>query len=185
VRKTALIVVDMIQTYDFPEGEALAENVERMVPNLERLLERAREDGALVVYVNDSFGDWSSDRERLLERARKAGYGHLIEDIAPDEDVLFVLKARHSIFYQTPMDYILYENEIDHLVLAGQVTEQCILYSALDAHLRHIPVTVVEDALAYVYEDLAAAALQMMERNMHATVCSVDDVDFDRVSADR
>ena len=100
--KTALIVVDMIQTYEFPEGEQLAANVERMLPRLERLLEKARDSDALVIWVNDSFGDWSTNRERLLEKAHEAGYGHLIEDIAPGEDVLFVLKARHSIFYQTP-----------------------------------------------------------------------------------
>ena len=176
--KTALIVVDMIQTYDFPEGETLASNVETMLPSLERLLERGRESGALIAYVNDSFGDWSSNRERLLEKAREAGYGHLIEDIAPGDDTLFVLKARHSIFYQTPMDYILYENEIEHIVLAGQVTEQCILYSALDAHLRHKPLSVAKDAVAHIHDDLAQAALRMMERNMHTTVGTVDDVEL-------
>ena len=183
--KTALIVVDMIQTYDFSEGEQLAENVEGMLPDLKRLLDKARDSDALVIWVNDSHGDWSTNRERLLERSREAGFGRLIDDIEPSEDVLFVLKARHSIFYQTPLDNILYENEIEHLVLAGQVTEQCILYSALDAHLRHKPVSVARDAVAHIYEDLAEAALQMMDRNMHATVCTVDDIEFDRVSADR
>jgi len=53
-----------------------------------------------------------------------------------------VIKARHSIFYSTPLEYLLGQEGIDHLVLAGQVTEQCILYSALDAYVRHHHVTV-------------------------------------------
>ena len=181
--KTALIVVDMVQTYDFDDGDRLAENVERIVPALKRLLEKAREADALIVYVNDSFGDWSTDRERLVDKARQTSYGHLLDDVAPDDDVLFVLKARHSIFFQTPLDYILDENEIEHLVLAGQTTEQCILYSALDAHIRHRPVSIPKDAVAHIHDDLAEAALRMMEINMDATVCTVGDVDFDRVSA--
>ena len=183
--KTALIVVDMIQTYDFTDGDTLAANVEKMVPSLERLLEKAREADALIMYVNDSFGDWSTDRERLVDRARRTEYGHLLDDVAPGDDVLFVLKARHSIFFQTPMDYILDEHEIEHLVLAGQATEQCILYSALDAHIRHRPVSVPADAVAHIHDDLAEAALRMMEINMDATVCEVDDIEFERVGAAR
>jgi len=179
VPKTALIVVDMVQTYDFSDGETLAGNVEKMIPSLKRLLDKAREADALIVYVNDSFGDWSTDREGLVAKARASDYPHLIDEVEPDDDVLFVLKARHSIFFQTPMDYILDENEIEHLVLAGQATEQCILYSALDAHIRHRPVSVPKDAVAHIHDDLAEASLRMMEINMDATVCAVDDIAFD------
>jgi nicotinamidase-related amidase len=52
------------------------------------------------------------------------------------------------------------------VVLCGQVTEQCVLYSALDAHTRNFEVTVVRDAVAHIHADLADAALRMMERNM-------------------
>jgi nicotinamidase-related amidase len=53
-------------------------------------------------------------------------------------------------------------------VLTGQVTEQCILYSALDAYVRHFDVAVPPDAVAHIHGDLADAALKMMERNMRA-----------------
>jgi nicotinamidase-related amidase len=65
-------------------------------------------------------------------------------------------------------------------VLTGQATEQCILYSALDAHIRHIPVIVPRDAVAHIHEDLAEAALRMMEINMEADVVGADDVRFER-----
>jgi nicotinamidase-related amidase len=178
VPKNALIVVDMVQTYDFSDGDKLAANAEKMLPALKRALEKAREAGALIIYVNDSFGDWSTDRQRLVAQASQGDHAHLVEEIAPDEDVLFVLKARHSIFFQTPLDYILDDNEIEHLVLVGQATEQCILYSALDAHIRHRPISVPKDAVAHIHDDLAEASLRMMEINMDATVCTVDDLSF-------
>ncbi|MBA3438047.1 MAG: isochorismatase family protein, partial [Thermoleophilaceae bacterium] len=59
-------------------------------------------------------------------------------------------------------------------VLVGQVTEQCILYSALDAYVRRLRVTVPRDGVAHIDERLAGAALEMMQRNMDAelTACA-------------
>ena len=55
-------------------------------------------------------------------------------------------------------------------MLAGQVTEQCILYSALDAYVRGFEVRVARDAVVPLDPELGDAALKMMERNMRATV---------------
>lgn len=46
------------------------------------------------------------------------------------------------------------------LVLCGQVTEQCVLCSALDAHIRNVPTAVAPDAVAPIHRDLANAALR-------------------------
>jgi nicotinamidase-related amidase len=54
------------------------------------------------------------------------------------------------------------------LVIDMQVTEQCILYSALDAYVRHFPVVVPTDAGAHIDAELGTAACTMMQRNMGA-----------------
>jgi nicotinamidase-related amidase len=102
----------------------------------------------------------------------------LIEPVLPPEDVSFVSKARHSIFYGTPLEWLLSQKGIDHVVLVGQVTEQCILYSALDAYVRHFEVTIPRDGVAHIHDELADAALTMMERNMSAEITSCADVSF-------
>ena len=56
------------------------------------------------------------------------------------------------------------------MILTGQVTEQCILYSALDAYVRHYEVAVVRDAVAHIDAELGGAALEMMDRNMRARI---------------
>lgn len=58
------------------------------------------------------------------------------------------------------------------MILTGQVTEQCILYTALDGYIRHFDVIVPPDAVAHIYPDLGKAALTLMERNMHAELKS-------------
>jgi nicotinamidase-related amidase len=166
--KTALVVVDMLNPYDFEDAETLAANVESTIEPIKELLDRAGEREQEVIYVNDNYGDWDSSREELIESALNGERPDLIEPILPPEGCDFVLKARHTIFYGTPLDYLLYVREIDHLILTGQVTEQCILYSALDAYVRHHKVSVPRNAVAHIHDHLAEAAFEMMERNMDA-----------------
>jgi nicotinamidase-related amidase len=131
-----------------------------------------------VIYVNDNFGSWRSNRDDLVASALDGQHPELVEPVKPDGDALFVVKARHSIFYQTPLEYLLSQEEIDRLILVGQVTEQCVLYSALDAHIRHLHVCVPPDAVAHIHSDLADAAVRMMELNMGADVCPAEKVTF-------
>ena len=168
--RSALIVVDMINTYGFPDAEKIVPSARRAVPVIEEMIEHA--DGP-VIYVNDNFGHWRSNRDELVEQALVSEHRDLVEPIKPGDDALFVVKARHSIFFQTPLEYLLSQEDVDRVTLTGQVTEQCILYSALDAYIRHFEVRVPPDAVAHIHEDLADAALQMMERNMSANLTPI------------
>ncbi|WP_432173135.1 cysteine hydrolase family protein [Streptomyces sp. Tue6028] len=135
-----------------------------------------RERGVPVIYVNDNFGEWRSHHGEILDIALAGAHADLVEPLRPDDESLFVVKARHSIFYETPLAYLLNQLDVRHIILCGQVTEQCVLYSALDAHIRHVKVTVPQDAVAHIHDDLAEAALRMMERNLGTTICSVDSL---------
>jgi nicotinamidase-related amidase len=178
VGRTALIVIDMLTTYDFEDAEKLVPAVEETLPQMADLIERAVGEDALTVYVNDNYGDWHSNRDSLLERALAGEHPELVKSIAPSDDSLFVIKARHSIFFQTPLEYLLGQQDVDRVVLTGQVTEQCILYSALDAYIRHLQVVVPRDAVASIHPHLADAALELMQRNMSAEIVDAADVDF-------
>jgi nicotinamidase-related amidase len=168
--RSALVVIDMLNAYEFPDADRLAESVREALPNIRRLIERAQRDGVPVIYVNDNYGDWNSSAEELLETARRGRFPDLVDAIAPGDDVRFVIKGRHSIFYGTPLEHLLGELEVDRLVLTGQVTEQCVLYSALDAYVRGLAVAIPRDAVAHIHPDLAEASLKMMEVNMSADV---------------
>lgn len=166
--RSALVVVDMLNPYEHEDAEALTGSVERIVEPVASLVARAFAEGVEVVYVNDNYGDWSSSRDDLIQSARKGARPDLVEPLVPPEGVSFVFKARHSIFYGTPLEWLLAQKGIERIVLVGQVTEQCILYSSLDAYVRHLQVGVPRDGVAHIHEHLAAAAFEMMERNMRA-----------------
>jgi nicotinamidase-related amidase len=172
---TALIVIDMLNRYEHEDGQQLLESARKVVPVLARLIETARRGNALTIYVNDNHGDWTAGRTRLSQWALEGADRSVIEPILPREDVPFLIKARHSVFYETQLEYLLRHENIDRVVLSGQVTEQCILYSALDAYVRHFEVVVPSDVVAHIHEDLADAALRMMKRNMRAEIISTSD----------
>ena len=177
--RTALIVIDMLNTYDHEDADALVGSVGEQLPQMVALRdEAAARDDVLLAYVNDNHDAWDAGRQELVDRALGGRRPDLVEPIAPDRPVPFLPKGRHSVFYQTALDHLLRIEAVERVVLTGQVTEQCILYSALDAYVRHFEVVVPTDAVAHIHSDLADAALEMMRRNMSAETAPSADIEL-------
>lgn len=115
--KSALIVIDMINAYDHPDAALLVPSVRSALPQLTRLIDRARGEGVPVIYANDNFGEWRSHHGEIIETTLAGKNAELVEPVLPDDDSLFVVKARHSIFYETPLSYLLAQLGVDHVVL--------------------------------------------------------------------
>ncbi|MEJ7797930.1 MAG: isochorismatase family cysteine hydrolase [Solirubrobacteraceae bacterium] len=164
------MVVDVLNAYDHDDADILVESMACATAPISGLVQRARDMRRPVIYVNDNYGHWNSSSEKLLDAALRGRHPELVEPLRPPPDASFVIKARHSIFYETPLDYLLRELSVSRIMLCGQVTEQCILYSALDAYVRHFEVAVPSDAVAHIDPELADAALRMMKCNMRADV---------------
>jgi nicotinamidase-related amidase len=167
---TAVIVVDMLNRYEHEDADRLSDSVQQALPTMRDIVQCADLEGTPLIYVNDNYGDWAASRDELSESALGGRRPSLVEPIIPRHGVPFVTKARHSIFYETQLDCLLRELGVRRLLLVGQVTEQCILYSALDAYVRHYEIVVPSNAVAHIHRELARAALRMMERNMKAHV---------------
>jgi len=173
---TAVVVVDMMNTYQHPDAEELIPNVEKIIDPLAELLRRAREaDGVDLVYINDNYGDFTAEFSDIVRSALDGARPDLIKPIVPSEDCRVMTKVRHSAFYATALAYLLGRLETKRLILTGQVTEQCILYTALDAYVRHFPVVIPTDAVAHIDAGLSKAALKMMRQNMSAELTTVAD----------
>ena len=171
VSGVAVLVIDMLNTYRHQDADVLAPNVADIVDPLAGLISRAREREEVdLIYVNDNYGDFTAEFDDLVDAALHGERPDLVTPIAPAEGCLRVLKVRHSAFYASSLDYLLGRLEAQRLIVTGQVTEQCILYTALDAYVRHFPVVVPPDAVAHIDPELGDAALTMMQKNMHAEI---------------
>jgi nicotinamidase-related amidase len=60
---SALVVIDMINTYAHPDAEQLVPSVCKTLPNIRRLLAVVRDRNTDVIYVNDNFGRWRSHHD--------------------------------------------------------------------------------------------------------------------------
>lgn len=171
VSDTALLIIDMFNDYRHEDGDELAANVADILDPLHRLLTSARaHEGVDVVYVNDNHEDFSVGGEGIVDAALSGRHPELVKPLVPADGSTFLTKVRHSVFYATALDYLLRQRGVTTLILTGQVTEQCILYSALDGYLRHYDVIVPPDAVAHIDPELGHAALKMMQRNMSAEI---------------
>nr|WP_062336632.1 isochorismatase family cysteine hydrolase [Herbidospora sakaeratensis] len=172
---TAVVVMDVLNAYDHEDAETLAANVEKTIGPIVRLIDKARRADVELIFVNDNHGDFSATRDDLIRRALAGRRPDLVEPLVPPGNFAFLPKVRHSVFYGTPLEYALNREHVETVVLAGQVTEQCVLYSALDAYVREFSVRVAVDGVAAIHDDLGAAALRMMERNMRADLLPATD----------
>jgi nicotinamidase-related amidase len=145
-----LLLVDVVNHFEFPDGGAILKNALQIAPGLARLKKRARASNSPVVYVNDNFGEWKSDAGKMLAhclRVHCAGKP-FVEVIQPDEQDYCVLKPMHFAFFQTLLELLLRHLGTSSIILGVIATNSCILCTAHDARMRDFKVTVVADCCA-------------------------------------
>jgi nicotinamidase-related amidase len=146
----ALVLVDVINHFEFPDGDRVLGQALPVAPRIALLKKRARSQGIPVIYVNDNFGQWRSQASELVEYCLRPGARGVkfVEQIKPDKDDYFVLKPMHSAFYQTPLDVLLRYLGATTLILAGLATNSCIICTAHDANMRDLGLIVPSDCSA-------------------------------------
>lgn len=170
--RTALLLVDVINHFDFPGGDALLANAERTVKPLLALRRMAHAAKAPVIYANDNFGDWHSDSARILQRCRRRGCpgASFTRRLSPLARDFFVLKPANSAFYSTTLETLLRALKVKALILAGLSADNCVLFTAHDAYLRGFRLYVPEDCVASQKPGDARRALEQMQLTLKADV---------------
>ncbi len=175
--KTALLVVD-VQMYCCEGGSEYyrEESLPRMISNIESLLRRfrglrddvtesvgdGRRTGCEVIFtaiqaLTNDGRDVSLDYK--LSGPYFAGIPKVgapldevfLPSIRPDfsrKGDVFLPKTASSVFHSTNIDYVLRNLNVEQLVVAGQITEQCVESTVRNAADMGYFVTVVTDACA-------------------------------------
>lgn len=148
--RAAVLALDLISDFDFPDGAAVRSALTRRLAPITHLLESARRQRAPVIYANDSLGAWRSDAPGLIGRCLESHRpgATLVKALMPDEKDLIVLKPRHSAFYGTPLEALLEDLRVDTLVIAGVSAESCVWMTACDAHTRGFSLVIPADTMA-------------------------------------
>jgi nicotinamidase-related amidase len=167
--KFALLLIDVINDFDFPEADQLLKYARPMSRNLLRLKRRAQKAGVPVVYVNDNFGRWKSDFRRTVEHCARHGRGReLVELLRPEENDYFVPKPKHSGFFSTTLETLLRYLETQSLILTGIAGNFCVLFTANDAYMRDFHLFVPLDCTVSNSTKEKDSALALMRKFLKA-----------------
>lgn len=169
---TALLVLDMVNLFDFDGGRRLGAAAVAIAPRIAAL--RARFDAAKAptIHVNDNFAHWQGQFSDLVAACRDAG-GHaaaVVAQVAPRPHDYHVLKPKHSGFLATPLAILLAKLGVRRLVLAGIAADSCVLATAQDANMREFPLWVPRDCVAAISPARTRDALALMARSLGAQV---------------
>jgi len=168
--KTALVVVDMQNTFLLPEvAHALCPGAVDIVPNINRLAKVVRETGGTVVWVisaydENSIKEWSTlyrmcGPERSAKRLAALSVGakghELWHELEVRPEDLTVTKNRYSAFLPSASNLaeVLRQRGLDTVIITGTVTNVCCESSARDAMQLNFHTIMVTDGNAAMTDD--------------------------------
>ena len=177
---TCLLIIDMINTFEFPGADAMFPGIIAMADRIAQLKQRADDAGVSVIYLNDNFGKWRHDFGALIAQCVKGPcQGRpLAERLLPTERDYFVLKPKHSGFYGTPLELLLRFLGARHLILTGVAGDNCVLYTAADGYMRDFTLSVPADCVISLEPETNREALRHMQTNLKADVRPSQEISF-------
>jgi nicotinamidase-related amidase len=182
---TALVIIDMQRDFVEPGGfgETLGNDVsllQAIVPACQRVLSAWRGAGGLVVHTREAHSaDLSDCPPAKLNRGNPslrigdlgpmgrilvAGEpgNQIIAELTPVPGEIVIDKPGKGAFYATPLESLLNQKGITHLLLMGVTTEVCVQTSMREANDRGYDCLLLEDCTESYFPAFKAATLDMI-----------------------
>jgi nicotinamidase-related amidase len=159
-KTTALLLIDVINDFDFPAGRNLLRFALPAARRIAGLKRRLSARGVPIIYVNDNFGHWQADFRSQIQRC--------LTQECLGREVASKLKPRHSGFYSTSLEVLLGFLGSKSLILTGFATDICVVYTANDAYMRGYDLRVPGDCVAAETSSRNRLALNHMKSRLRA-----------------
>ncbi len=177
----ALLIIDYINDLEFEGGDRLQQPAIEAAERTARLRQRCRAAGIPVIYANDNFGRWRSDFRQVVERVLHDGVRgqRLAELLMPEADDYFVLKPKHSAFFETTLETLLRYLGVQRLVLTGIAGDICVKLTANDAYMRDYAMWIPADCTASIDPQENEHALAYCERVLKVSLTDSAELDLE------
>ena len=182
---TALVIIDMQRDFIEPGGfgESLGNNVallSAIVPACRAVLSAWRKAGGLVVHTREAHRPDLTDcppskRSRGNPSLRIGDVGpmgrilvageagcEIIPELAPRPGEIVLDKPGKGAFYATPLQNLLQQVGVTHLVFMGVTTEVCVQTSMREANDRGYDALLLEDCTESYFPEFKASAVEMI-----------------------
>ncbi|HXT13026.1 MAG TPA: isochorismatase family cysteine hydrolase [Candidatus Angelobacter sp.] len=167
---TALLLIDVINAFQFPEAPQTLEFALPMARRLRTLKKSLGAAGVPSIYINDNFGRWQSNFSAIVETCAKSPGKEIVRLLRPKRHDYFVLKPMHSAFYSTTLDVLLRHLGAQRLIITGITTDICVLFTANDAYMRDFEILVPQDCVCSHTTRQNDHALRHMQKVLKADI---------------
>jgi len=173
----AVLVVDMLRGF-LEEGNPLycGDLARRIIPNVERLLERELANGSKVFFICDHHApddlEFKMFPPHCIEGTPEA---EVIPELAKCSGEV-ISKRRYSAFFATPLEKKLSQLKPERVIVCGVCTDICVCHTVADARNRDYEVEVPVDCVASFNEEAHRFALEHMEKILGAKLTSIGGV---------
>jgi nicotinamidase-related amidase len=169
---TAVLVVDMINDYVHSDGRLFAGAGQSIIPNLEDIVAFARENDIGIYYVNSAMTD---EDEPMAEvwglHAEKGRWGsEVTAEIEPQPDDTIVEKRLYNGFAHSDLDYLLQNDGIKTVAVAGVDTHVCVRSTAEGAFNHGYDVIGLEECVDTADDEKHRLGLEYIDQQLGETM---------------
>lgn len=163
-RRTALLIVDMINDFVTEGGALVVPDARRIVPAIGRRLDEARSAGLPVIYLTDAHRPDDLEFKVWAPHAVPGTWGQqVIDELKPQQQDYIIPKRRYSGFFQTQLELVLHELKVEALLVTGTLTNICVFFTAVEAAAYAYRTMVPRDSVASLSKEDDEWALKQMQ----------------------
>jgi len=161
----SLIIVDMLNDFIDPQGKLYCgETGSATVPVIRKQLDLARQQGDLVVYLQDSHAEDDLEFEKFPPHCIAGTWGsRIVADLTPLDGEIVIPKQRYSGFFGTDLSVILADSGVRTVTVAGVCTSICVMDTVGGLANRDYKTVVPEAGVADFDPDMHRMALRRMK----------------------
>jgi len=166
--KPAIIVVDMLKdSFNEAHSGIVARAAREIAPKVNTLTEFARNRSLPVIFSMDSFlrGDFIFQGKMIEHSIRGTEGAEVADELTQCDTDIYIPKRRFSAFFKTDLDQTLRLYGVDTVVLAGLMTQWCVLASAMDALAHDFHTYIMEDCCASYKKEVHESVLTFCRQN--------------------
>lgn len=168
---TAVIVVDMQNSFAHEDGSLYAPPSENVIEPIEQFVQTMRDNRSPVVFTKDTHTeeqfedlDHYDEFDRWGEHAIDGTFEHEIVDGLTVEDSDRVIeKGTYDAFHNTALEGELTNRGVDNVIVVGTLANVCVMHTASSAALNDYNTIVVEDLVGYIEESDKEYALEHVD----------------------
>ncbi len=179
LKKAVLLVLDMQDYFVNEESHAYVPSSLNIISSIQEISKVIQGMGNKVIFSRhiDTENESSTMNRWWKDNIKQDNDQSKIVHMLNKQALEIIEKSQYSAFYETELETILKENEIEQVIITGVMTNLCCETTARDAFMRGFEVFFVIDATATYTEELHLGALRAISHGFGTCISTREIID--------